>query len=223
MNYRIREGFSTNVGFRVAAGNVWNACIAANDGLSHLPRSLYQAIDLKTISAIVGALFCEALAGEVGAIVNPIEKGHPDIVPPEARNASEQTLRNYPYGLEVKCTVGNVATGSNLKAGQKRVSHLSSVTWQAHHREVVDLMGVVWDFAVGQSDFLFPGITGVFYCPNLCADDWGAISGTTGRNTKVSGMRVSGKTKMANGWVVLLDDPDYYRATERTLGPRSRR
>jgi hypothetical protein len=150
--------------------------------------------------------------------VNPIEKGHPDLVPPEAREATEAQLRNYPQGLEVKTTVGNVEQGANLRAGQRRIGKLTGITWQAHHREVTSFMGLVWDFANARESFAYPAITGVFYSDDLEEDDWGAISGTTGRNTKVSGLRTSGKAKMASGWVMLLDEQEYLDGFERTLG-----
>ena len=52
-------------------------------------------------------------------------------------------------------------------------------------------------------------IIGVFYTDKLVRDDWGEISGTTGRNTKVTGMLISGKEKMGNGWIVLINQQEY--------------
>jgi hypothetical protein len=46
-------------------------------------------------------------------------------------------------------------------------------------------------------------VTGVFFSSDLTLEDWGIISGTTGRNTKVCGMTVTGRTKMKNGWIVI--------------------
>lgn len=66
----------------------------------------------------MGALFATHIAQQTGAIVNPIEKGHPDVIPEKGRGAIEAQLRNYPEGLEIKCTVGNVAKGSSLEPGQ---------------------------------------------------------------------------------------------------------
>lgn len=217
-NYIVNNIFSIDVGFSVNAYHVASAADLTNRLLADLPASLYRSIDFKTASAIIGSLFCESLANETGAIVNPIEKGHPDVLPRQAANASEEKLRNYPAGIEVKCTVGNVAKGSNLGAGARRLSDLTGITWQAHHREVTQLLGVVWDFANVHPTFNYPAITGVFYADTLVEDDWGAISGTTGRNTKVSGMRTSGKQKMGKGWVVIIDDPDYQSIYANTLG-----
>lgn len=215
--YKTRK-FLMNVGFEVEHRDVLAAATLTNGILSDLPGSLFRAIDLKTISSIVGAIFCETLAKETNSIVNPIEKGHPDLVPSSAANASELALRNYPRGLEVKCTVGNVEQGANLGAGTQRVHKLTGITWQAHHQEVRELMGLTWDFFQKSSTFNHPGVTGVFYSSDLNVEDWGKISGTTGRNTKVSGLKASGKDKMGDGWILLLDQPTYLEIFERLLG-----
>ena len=54
-----------------------------------------------------------------------------------------------------------------------------------------------------ESNFFFPGISAAYFSHNLNKADWGAISGTTGRNTKVCGMKASGKEKMRKGWIVV--------------------
>jgi hypothetical protein len=86
---------------------------------------------------------------------------------------------------------------------------LTGITWQAHHREVNHLVAFLWDFNAESSHFLFPMLVGVFYSDELTEEDWGEISGTTGRNSKVSGMIKSGKEKMGNGWILLLNQADY--------------
>ncbi|MFA6967015.1 hypothetical protein [Bosea sp. (in: a-proteobacteria)] len=217
MKYRTNNNFSLDCGFKISIENICEAVDLSNNILSELPSSLYRCIDFKTISSVVGAIYCETLASKLDAIVNPIEKGHPDIVPQRAEGATEAQLRNYPQGLEVKSTIGNIETGANLRAGEKRVGRLTGLTWQAHHREVTDLMGLTWDFALPKSGFNSPAITGVFYGRDLTEDDWGSISGISGRNTKVSGMRSSGKEKMGVGWIVMLDEADYLSAFQRFL------
>jgi hypothetical protein len=100
MGYRVRKNFSARVGFNVNASDVLHAATVTNGVLSALPASLYRSLDFKTSSAILGAVFCEHLADRTRAMVNPIEKGHPDIVPRAAAGATEAQLRNYPSGLE---------------------------------------------------------------------------------------------------------------------------
>lgn len=210
MSYLIKEDFKIDVGFIVTATDVLNAVNDTNQFLRTLPEILFRSIDFKTTGAVIGAVFCDKLANNIQtAIVNPIEKGHPDIIPITGMNSSEEILRNFPQGLEVKGTIGNIRKGSNLRAGQQRIKQLTGITWQAHHREVKHLMGFIWDFNDEYNGFHFPIIVGVFYFDELEINDWGEISGTTGRNTKVSGMKRSGKEKMGKGWIILLNQPDY--------------
>jgi transcriptional regulator with XRE-family HTH domain len=217
--YRADPATAIRCGFSVTANEVLGAIGQTNRVLGSLPLSLYTTVDLKTQSGIVGAVFAAELAVLVGAIANPIEKGHPDIVPRSAASASEAELRNYLTGLEIKSTLGNVPKGSDLRAGQERIGALSGVTWQAHHRDVRSLMGLLWDFVGGtKSSLAHPVVTGVFYTAELSIDDWGAISGTTGRNTKVTGMTVSGRRKMGAGAIVLIDDARYRRTYSKALG-----
>ena len=217
LNYKINPNFHINCGFVVTGEAVCNAIVQTNAILGDLPANLYKSIDYKTTSAMIGSVFCDRLADVVGAIVNPIEKGHPDLVPPAAINCTEEELRNYPQGLEIKCTIGNIEAGANLRAGQTRIESLTGITWQAHHREVAELLGLVWDFVEDGRSFNYPAISGAFFSDDLCEDDWGQISGTTGRNTKVSGMAASGKAKMGGGWVAVVEKDEYLTAYSRSL------
>ncbi|KAA3618815.1 MAG: hypothetical protein DWQ05_07375 [Calditrichaeota bacterium] len=127
-------------------------------------------------------------------------------------------MRNYPEGLEIKCTVGNVEKGSELEVGRKRLPKLTGITWQAHHREVESLMGLVIDFAgKATNDKSYPVITAAFFSDELTIEDWGKISGTTGRNTKVTGMTASGKGKMGSGWVIIKNEDSYTSRYEKLL------
>jgi hypothetical protein len=221
ITYKKRDDFNISVGFEVSTSAVHKAATDTNAMLQSLPPNLFRSIDYKTTSAMIGAIYCESLASNTEGIVNPIEKGHPDIVPISAQNCTEEQLRKYPNGLEIKCTVGNIRAGANLRAGQNRISDLTGITWQAHHREVDQLMGLIWDFLPVNSDFNFPTLTGIFYSDQLNVDDWGKISGTTGRNTKVTGMSSSGKEKMGNGWVLMLSQAEYLDKFMRFLKIRN--
>ncbi len=216
--YKIQSSFQIDVGFSVNTKNINDAVIQTNIIIADLPPSLFKSIDYKTTSAIIGAIFCDTLASITNSIVNPIEKGHPDLIPSVGANATEEKLRNYPQGLEIKCTIGNVKTGANLRVGESRIEKLTGITWQAHHREVKELLGLTWDFVnTEDQSFNYPTITAVFYSNQLISDDWGAISGTEGRNTKVTAMLASGKTKMGNGWIILLDKINYLAKYQRFL------
>jgi transcriptional regulator with XRE-family HTH domain len=216
--YVMNNKFKIECGFTVNSEDIKFAALMTSNQLEELPFALFQSINLKALSGMVGAIFALFLSERVGAIVNPIEKGHPDIIPESGKNAAEEMLRNYPEGLEIKCTVGNVIKGSNLETGQKRSARLTGITWQAHHREVKSLLGLVIDFAGKIKDRKFyPAITGAFYSERLVIEDWGEISGTTGRNTKVTGMTASGKRKMGEGWILLINDYSYIERYKKIL------
>lgn len=212
-DYIVNTDISFNCGFQLDAPIVIEAIHGTNDVLERLPASLFRSIDYKTTSAMIGCILCENIANKTNgqAIVNPIEKGHPDIVPISAIGSSEEQLRNYPTGLEVKCTVGGVPKDSNIGKATPRIDYVNNVTWQAHHQEVSELFGITYDY-VETSTGNKPVITATFYSDNLNTSDWGGISGTEGRNTKVCGMKASGKQKMGEGWFAILNDtPQYLR------------
>jgi hypothetical protein len=82
LKYKLRNSFAINVGFSVKAQHVTESVVLTNNLLADLPSTLYRSLDFKTISSIIGSIYCDALASQTDGIVNPIEKGHPDIVPP---------------------------------------------------------------------------------------------------------------------------------------------
>lgn len=125
-------------------------------------------------------------------------------------------MRNYGVGLEVKCTVGSVPTGTSVPKAAPRIAFLNGLTWQAHHREVEELLGVTYDYFEVPGGYK-PAITAAFYSSELIPDDWGHVSGTEGRNTKVCSMVSSGKQKMSEGWFAILDIPDYIEKYTRIL------
>lgn len=212
-SYITNHNIQFNCGFPLSINNVMTAIHNTNDILEKLPVSLFLCIDYKTTSAMIGCILCEniALTTNGDAVVNPIEKGHPDIVPCQAIGLSEEQLRNYPIGLEVKCTIGGVPKHANIKKAAPRIDYISNITWQAHHQEVKELFGITFDYILTASGHK-PVISAAFYSDQLCISDWGQISGTKGRNTKVCGMKASGKVKMGTGWfTILADNPIYWR------------
>lgn len=218
INYKINTNFSKNLGFDITHNDILSAVNGVNTFLLSLPPNLYRSIDFKTTGAMIGAIFCTKIVEQVpNTVVNPIEKGHPDIIPITGLGSSEEVLRNYPEGLEIKGTIGNLKNRANLRAGEARINELSGITWQAHHREVNNLLGIVWDFINQNNGFNFPAITGAFFSDQLTSDDWGEISGTTGRNTKVTGIRKSGKVKMGNGVILLYNSGPHMSKYSRLL------
>ena len=84
------------------------------------------------------------------------------------------------------------------------------VEWKAHHRQTNNLLAVLWDFIDE-----IPTIVACFYSNNLTTDDWGKIvqpKEDGGRTTSVSIMGRTGIRKMCDGWIAVIDDPDYINA-----------
>jgi len=206
--YAINKGIEFQCGFDIDSLKLSTAVQECNDGLAALPMTLWHRIALKNSTAVVGEYLVAAIAATTNAIVNPIEKGYPDLLPKTAISATEKQLRNYPTGLEIKGTCGTLSKKCSLEVGKPRLPHLKGLTWQAHHREVNQLLSFVWDFCEITENQISPCITAIFYSANLNESDWGVISGTTGRNTKVSGMVKSGKSKMAEGLVCVINDEE---------------
>lgn len=218
MDFKVNANFRKKLGFDIDSKNILDAVKATNAVLETFPNSLYSSIDFKTLGAMIGSILCRQIAVVTeGAVVNPIEKGHPDLIPGSGIDSTEAILRNYPEGLEVKGTIGNVAKGANLKAGQQRIQSITGITWQAHHSEVNNLLGIIWDFANHKNNFNYPAITGAFFSEELTQEDWGAISGTEGRNTKVTGMTQSGKHKMGKGWVLIYNNEQHINKYKKLL------
>lgn len=218
INYKVNTNFVRNLGFDVSHKEILLAVNSVNDFLCTLPPNLYRSIDFKTTGAMIGAVFCTKIVESVpNTAVNPIEKGHPDIIPISGINSTEEVLRNFPIGMEIKGTIGNLKNGANLRAGVTRIKELTGITWQAHHREVNHLLGIVWDFVNDIDGFNYPAITAVFFSDQLDSSDWGEISGTTGRNTKVTGMLKSGKEKMGQGVILLYDNEEHITKYSRLL------
>ena len=218
INYKVNSQFQRNLGFDISHKEILLAVSGVNTFLCTLPPNLYRSIDFKTTGAMIGAIFCTKIIEFVPhTVVNPIENGHPDIIPISGVDASEKDLRNYPKGMEIKGTIGSLKKDSNLRAGETRINSLTGITWQAHHQEVKYLLGFVWDFVNEIEEFNYPAITGVFFSDELNTTDWGKISGTEGRNTKVAPMNTSGKDKMGQGVIILYDNESHIQKYSKLL------
>ena len=57
-NYQ-ESRFSIDVGFRVNTAHILESVHTTNATLATLPDNLFKAIDYKTTSAMIGAIFCQ--------------------------------------------------------------------------------------------------------------------------------------------------------------------
>ncbi len=87
MKYRTNTGIIIETGFPVSSTGIVDSIRITNESLADLPFTLFTSIDYKTTSSIVGALFCSSMANITTGIMNPIEKGHPDVLPKRSERA----------------------------------------------------------------------------------------------------------------------------------------
>ena len=204
--YLIREEIEFDCGFDFNSKKLATAIDECNRKLATLPMFLWNRIALKFSGAIIGEFLGEMVASVSDSVVNPIEQGYPDVIPAIAESVTFDELRNYPCGLELKGTCGHLPNRTRIKKGEPRLTHISGVTWKAHHAEVKKMLGYIWDFYPLYNDTLSPCVTAAFYSSELEVEDWGKVSGITGRSTKVTSMVKSGKEKMANGLACIIND-----------------
>lgn len=62
MRYRVRRNFSIQVGFDVNHDHVHAAAQLTNEILKDLPATLYRSLEFKTVSSVIGSIFCDTLA-----------------------------------------------------------------------------------------------------------------------------------------------------------------
>ena len=190
---------------------------------------IFGLLGMRNLSSFVGELFGSYLLKESNNLFvkNPHQDGYPDMLLLDAfgtplwQSLEQRRREKKPFspfatgGIEVKATVGSVATPAalakiNLKKpdiGDQRINLLKSYDWKAHHRDTNHLIGLLWDFIDGS-----PSVVGVFYSHELTTDHWGEIIQPReggGRTTSVSIMTRSSVAVMYRGWVVVLDDDRY--------------
>lgn len=210
----------------------------ANDALRKLNEStqefdinIFETLGMRNLSGMVGEYFARSIMklsnGRLQS--NLHQDGYPDLclTNTEIKKGyfnslyivengkkypiSKEVFSPYKYGgIEIKATCGSTPSASKAPkplVGEQRVSLVNNFDWKAHHRETNHLLAVLWDFINGN-----PTIVAAFYNDNLNIDDWGKIvkpKEDGGRTTSVSIMNSKGIKKMCNGWVAVIDLPEY--------------
>lgn len=210
----------------------------ANDALRKLNETtqefdinIFKTLGMRNLSGMVGEYFARSIMklsnGRLQS--NLHQDGYPDLCLTDTETKREyfNTLyiiedgKKYPIskevfspykfgGIEIKATCGCTPPATKVPkplVGEQRVSLLESFDWKAHHRETNHLLAVLWDFIDGN-----PTIVATFYSDILNTEDWGKIvkpKEDGGRTTSVSIMNSSGIKKMCNGWVAIIDIPEY--------------
>ncbi len=200
--------------------------------MDDIPVDIFSILGMRNLSAFVGELFARSIAkGANGLFIsNPHQDGYPDLLLMDdygqqlwqELNISDQLRYKQPFspfangGLEIKATCGSVPTPKECKRkwgiskpdmGDTRISFLKSYDWKAHHQEINNLIGIIWDF----NNNHIPEIVAVFFGNNLIQDDWRMQDRKKdgGRTTSLSVMTRAGVKKMYQNWILVKNDPRY--------------
>ena len=153
---------------------------AANDTNKRLVGSqrsignldLYDIIDLRMLSGLLGELYVDALAKRDPRLTkNPNIDGYPDLCDMSAtqRNYSPDEFIAFPDGgLEVKNTFGVKRPGAEIGNRASRDGLVQkTLVWKAHHRETNRLIAL-------RSDYVdrIPQIVAGYFADNLTPNDW---------------------------------------------------
>lgn len=197
--------------------------------LSSVVPYVYELLQMRNLSAFVGAAFCQELATSSAGLLrlNPHQDGYPDLLLMDLvgqkhwNDLDGQHQQKEPFspfvlgGIEVKATCGDVPSARALSSrglykpgiGDSRIELVTSLNWKAHHRETNYLLALHWDF-IDQ----IPAIAAVMFSNNLDENDWGKIVQPIeggGRTTSVSIMNRSGVSKLASNPLFIVDDGRY--------------
>lgn len=197
--------------------------------LSSVVPYVYELLQLRNLSAFVGAVFCQALATSSKGLLrlNPHQDGYPDLLLMDQKGQQlwneldGQHQEKDPFspfvtgGVEVKATCGDVPSAKDLSSrglskpgiGDSRIDLVKGLNWKAHHRETNYLLALQWDFIEK-----IPAIAAVMFSNDLDESDWGKIVQPRdggGRTTSVSIMKRCGVSKLASNPVFIADDQRY--------------
>lgn len=214
-----------------------NALCTLDEQTKQFDINIFEAMGMRNLSGVVGEYFGKSIQrfSHDSLHSNLHQDGYPDLLLTHTQEQKDYFATLYtvsngkkyprdkalfsPYlygGLEVKATCGSTPPASRVPKpliGEQRIALVNSFDWKAHHRETNNLLGIFWDFLDE-----VPTIVACFYRNDLVTDDWGRIVHPTdggGRTTSVSIMARTGIKKMCDGWIAVIDRPEYIEAFSR--------
>ena len=236
-NHDIKIGSNTII----SNDNIIKAIKFCNQALKSLDEqtkqfdiNIFETMGMRNLSGIVGEYFGKSVQrfSNESLHSNLHQDGYPDLllthtIEQKAYFSKLYTVKKgkkypkdkslfspYKYGgIEVKATCGSTPSASKAPKpliGEQRISLVNKFDWKAHHRETNNLLGIFWDFLDD-----VPTIVACFYRNDLIVEDWGKIVHPTdggGRTTSVSIMAKTGIKKMCDGWIAVIDLPEYIEA-----------
>lgn len=215
-----------------------NAIQELNKTTQDFDINIFEVLGMRNLSGMVGEYFCHSIQrfSSKKLINNPHQDGYPDLLLVDTEEKMNylksicklnDNNRLSPYrksdfspfkygGLEVKATCGSTPNATQTPKpliGDQRIELMNKFDWKSHHRGTNNLIGILWDFING-----VPTIVATFYRNDLTEDDWGKIvqpKSGGGRTTSVSIMNAAGISKMAQGWIAVIDDSAYIEKLSR--------
>lgn len=208
-----------------------NALLKLNEVTQEFDINIFETLGMRNLSGMVGEYFARSIMrlsnGRLQS--NLHQDGYPDLLLTDTQEKkdyfktlytiengkkypiSKEVFSPYKYGgIEIKATCGSTPPANLVPKpliGEQRVALVNSFDWKAHHRTTNHLLAILWDFINGN-----PTIVACFFQDNLKIEDWGRIVQPHeggGRTTSVSIMQKSGIKKMCEGWIAVLDNPQY--------------
>jgi hypothetical protein len=174
---RLGNAVVTSASILQAVAAVNAALSRANEPIEDISFQLYDVIDLRMLSGLIGEMFVDEICDIHDFLrKNPNIDGYPDLLDLSTTSARQladttairQFLSFSHGGLEVKNTFGVKKAKTQIPPRATRLGKLKpTLVWKAHHQQTNDLVAL-------QSDYVdrVPQIVAVFYSKDLTPADW---------------------------------------------------
>jgi hypothetical protein len=149
----------------------------AGQGLGDISLQLFDIMDLRMLSGLVGELFVTELCSQHKFLSrNPNIDGYPDALDVSRGGLIDTLLSLAPGafikfehgGLEIKNTFGLKKARAHIGHRESRLPKIQKrLVWKAHHQETNSLIALQSDFVEG-----IPQVVAVFFSNELSQADW---------------------------------------------------
>lgn len=174
-----------------------------NEFYNQFPDIAKSSEEGAALSSAMGSLFNDKLIElSNGRLVkNPCHAGHPDIL-----NISQKKYKDY-FNFKLNDEKWEELGGNGgtyIFDGIESKCSKNDLSWSAHHSENTNLLGITCDIV--NSHFQIVAVMFSY----LDENDWTKVKITNRKDsTPVSTLTKSGKEKMRNGWLCVLNEPKY--------------
>jgi hypothetical protein len=194
----------------------------------------YTILNQRNLSGLVGEIFKHAMHRALpGLVPNPHPDGRPDLLDlrmkaiaayfaeecldPITSAPIRTMLAPFRFGgLEIKATIGDIASAKGLGIGQSRANVVKNINYWAHHRHECDLLGLYYDF--DENGGGEPQVKAIFFA-SIRESHWAAVStGKPGRKkTSNTSLVKEGREAIKRG-VIAFDNTEPYLSMLSRIG-----